>query len=211
MQEETPMREDAAPATSVADYCVPTAAVNAWVATALYAADMNKKSKNIALAGVFTALCTVFLFIGSIFQTLDLSAAAFGSLIILVAMIELGKSWAFGIYAASSLLSLLLLPYKTAALVFACFAGFYPVLKAPLNRIKNIVLSYAARIAIFNIFLTAMIFVATRFLNIQEDFFGFGVIIYALSNLTFIAYDFAIERFADYYIQRLKKLIFPRR
>ena len=86
-----------------------------------------KKSKKTAVAGVLTALCVIFLFIGSLFQTLDLSAAGLGSIIVLIAMIELGKSWAFGVYVSASVLSLILLPNKSAALIFALLVGFYPI------------------------------------------------------------------------------------
>lgn len=170
-----------------------------------------KKAKKIAMAGIFTALCTVFLFIGSLFQTLDLSAAAIGSIIILIAFIELGKGWAFGIYAATSLLSMLILPYKTAAAVFAMLLGFYPILKEPLNRIKPIALSLLARIAVFNLFLTAVIYVSTAILHIDEDFFAFGVVIYAVANVAFVIYDLALERVSVLYTSKLRSLIFKRR
>ncbi len=170
-----------------------------------------KKSKKVALSGIFTALCIVFLFIGSIFQTLDLSAAAFASIIVLVAMTELGKGWALGIYAAASLLSLLLLPYKSAALIFAMFAGFYPILKAPLNAIVPKWLSYAARAVCFNILMSALIFVSTRLFGIEEDYLGFGIVIYALGNVTFFVYDFALERIATTYILRIKPKLFGNR
>lgn len=170
-----------------------------------------KKSKKVALSGIFAALCLVFLFIGSLFQTLDLSAAALASLIILVAMTELGKGWALGVYLASSLLSLLLLPYKSAAVVFALFAGFYPILKVLLNAIASKWLSYCARIFCFNLLLTAIIFISTRLLGIEEDYFAFGAVIYALANITFLVYDFALERIAATYVARIKPKLFGKR
>ena len=169
------------------------------------------KTKKLAIAGILTALCTVFLFVGSLFQTLDLSTAAIGSIIVMIAFIELGKGWAFGIYAASSLLSMLLLPNKTAAVVFTLFLGFYPIVKVPLNKIKPILLSYAARIAVFNLFLTALIYVATVLIHIEEDYLGFGIVIYAMANTAFILFDFALERMAIYYNIKLRKFIFGRR
>ena len=189
---------------------MPIAVVNAWVATA-YAVVEMKSAKKIALAGVLTALCFVFLYAGSLFQTLDLSAAAIGSIIILVALIELGNKWAIGIYLSSTIISLLLLPYKSPAAIFALFAGFYPILKAPLNRIKPIFLSYVARLFCFNLALIALIFVFSRLLHIQEDYLGLETAIYALGNLTFLVYDFALERIAATYGTRLKPLIFGKR
>lgn len=162
------------------------------------------------MAGIFSALCFVFLFIGSLFQTLDLSAAAIASIIVLIAFIELGKGWAFGVYAVAAVISMLLLPYKTAAAVFALFAGFYPILKEPLNRIKPLWLSYIARIACFNALLSVLIYVSTRLLGIEEDFLGFGWIIYGLANIAFIVYDFALERISVYYTARIRPKLFGR-
>ncbi len=173
--------------------------------------NMKKKSRNIATSGILTALATVCLLLGSVFQTLDLSVAAIGGFIVLVAMIEMGPKWALGVYFTTAIITMVILPYKTAALIFACFTGFYPVLKKPLNDIKNIVLSYIARIAVFNLFMTLAIYVGLNFLNIEEDFFVFGIIVYILANITFIVYDYAMERFVFLYNSRLRGLFFSRR
>ena len=171
---------------------------------------MNK-AKKVALGGIFTALCFVVLFLGSLFQSLDLSSAAFGSIIILIAFIELGKKWAFGIYAASSLLSTVLLPNKSSAVIFLLFAGFYPIMKEWLNRIKPRWLSYLTRIVSFNIVFSLIYFISTRFLGFEKDPMLLGIALYALANITFIAYDFAIERIAFTYVSRIKPLFFRNR
>jgi len=170
-----------------------------------------KKSRRLALAGIFTALCVVVLFIGSVFQTLDLSAAAFGSIIILIAFIEIGKKWAMGVYLAASLLSLLLLPYKTPAAVFALFSGFYPIIKEPLNRIKPMWLSYTARIACFNVCLLILAFGAVKLGLTTEITKGIIWTMFALCNLTFIVFDFALERISVTYAVRIRPKIFGRR
>lgn len=169
-----------------------------------------KKHKKTAFSGIFTALCVIALFLGSLIQTLDLTSAALGSIIILVAFVELGKGWAFGVYCATSIISLLLLPYKTPAVIFACFSGFYPILKEPLNRIKPLPLSYGVRIVIFNIFLTALIFVSKRVFGIEEVYLNFGFIIYALCNVVFVVFDLALERVAVFYVSKLKPMFFGR-
>lgn len=167
-----------------------------------------KNAKKVALAGIFSALCVIFLFVGSVFQTLDLSTAAMGSIIVLVAYIELGKGWAWGVYAVASILSILVLPYKTAAAVFAVFSGFYPILKIYLNKIKPYWLSLIARFTCFNLMLTVLIFASTRLFGIEDDYFGFEILIYLLSNVTFFVYDLALERISVYYINKIKPKLF---
>ena len=189
---------------------MPIVVVNVWAAT-FYAAVNMKNAKKVALSGVLTALCLVFLYVGSLFQTLDLSAAAIGSVVILVAFIELGQKWALGVYASSAVLSLLLLPYKSPAAVFALFAGFYPILKAPLNRIKPIILSYLSRIFCFNAALMLLAFVFKKLFGIEADYAKLEIAIFLLANVTFLVYDFALERIAATYFTRLKPLIFGKR
>jgi len=170
-----------------------------------------KNTNKIALSGILTSLCVVFLLIGSLFQTLDLSAAAIGSIIVLIAFIEMGKGWAFGVYISASALSLLILPNKTAAVLFAVFAGFYPIIKEPLNKIKPFWLSFLIRVLSFNVLLTALIFISKKLLGLEEDYLNFGIVIYALCNLAFIAYDFAIERISITYVTRIRPRIFGRK
>ncbi len=170
-----------------------------------------KKAKKVAFSGVFTALCTVLMLIGSLFQSLDLSAAAFGSIVVLIAVIELGKGWALGVYIASSLLSLILLPNKSAAVIFALFTGFYPIIKVFLNKIKPIFLSYIIRVVFCNLALSLLIFLSVKVFGLTEDLIGFNFLIYFVANVTFIVYDFALERIAVTYVSRLKRLIFRKR
>ena len=170
-----------------------------------------KSAKRLAMAGIFSALCVVFLFVGSLFQTLDLSAAAIASIVVLVAYIELGRGWAIGVYAVAAILSMLLVPYKTAAAVFTFFVGFYPILKVTLNAIKPKWLSYAVRILCFNAFLSLLILVSTNLLGIEEDFLGFGFVIYGMANLAFIVFDFALERLSVVYASRIRPKLFGRR
>ena len=152
------------------------------------------------------AVTVVLLLVGSLFSTLDLTAAAAGSVLILVAVIELGPGFSFGIYAASALLSLLLLPQKSAAVIFAAFAGFYPIVKVYLNRIRPKALSYLARLALFNALYVLMILAATKLFGIADDLFVLGWIAFLLGNVTFIVYDFALERLSVFYCVRLKGL-----
>ena len=162
------------------------------------------KSRKVALAGILTALAVLLLFLGSLFDILDLASAAMGSLVILVAMIELGNGWALGVYAAASVISLLILPHKLPALVFAAFSGYYPVLKKPLNKIKPKFLSYIARIAIFNVFFFVALFMATKLLGEVFEYEYLSYVFAILSNITFVIFDFAIERLAIFYAVKIK-------
>lgn len=162
------------------------------------------RAKKVAFAGIMTALCVIFLFIGSLFQTLDLSAAAFAGVIITFTLTELGKGWSFGVYAAASILAIILLPYKTPAAVFALFCGFYPILKVYLNKIKPIWLSYAARLLCFNVCLAALMLLSKSFFTVDDELLELGLFIYPFASIVFLVYDFAMERLSVYYLKVIK-------
>ena len=170
-----------------------------------------KKTKKMALSGVFTAVCVVLLAIGTLIDTLDLTAAALASFVIIAALIEFGKGYALGIYAAASVLAVVLLPNKTAGAIFLCFTGFYPILKVYLNKIKPKVVSYIVRMAVFNVFLTVLILFSTKVLGITDEFLTFGYLIYLIANITFIVYDLVIEKLSIVYCVKIRKKLFGSR
>lgn len=174
-----------------------------------------KKSKKTALSGIFCALSVVCLAIGAIIQTLDLSAAVLGSLIILIAFIELGKRRALGIYAAASILSLVLLPHKVPAAVFGLFAGHYPILKERLNRITPKWLSFTARLACFNVALALLSAFAYFFAKADfaqefpEGFLWISIVVmYLMCNLIFLIYDLLLERISVFYCVKIRPKVF---
>ncbi len=170
-----------------------------------------KKYAKIAFGGVFTALCVLFLFIGSAVSTLDLTSAALGGLIVVAAVTEIGPRYSFGVYAAASAISLLILPAKLPAVYFALFSGYYPVAKIYLNRIKPRWLSYAARFALFNTALAASELAAVFLLNIESEP-AFIIVLTAVAlNVVFFVYDKAIEKAAVFYGLKIRKHIFKGR
>ncbi len=167
---------------------------------------MGKKSKQVALAGMLSALAVVILFLGSMVELLDLSAAALAALAVMVAVIELGNGKAFGVYLVSSLLSVLLFP-KTASVVFAAFVGYYPVLKVYLDKIRPKVMQFMAKLVLFNVFLALILWITEGLLGLGSDWGSLGKALFLLGNLAFILYDFAIGRLAVFYIVKIKNRI----
>ena len=164
---------------------------------------MKKKSKSVALAGMLAALAVVILFLGSLFELLDLSASAMASLVIMVALIELGKRWACGVYAVAAVLSLLLFP-RTASITFAAFVGYYPVLKVYLDRIKPRVLQYFVKLLLFNALLFGVTRVLEHLLTAESDWLTIG---WWLGNLTFLVFDFALVKLSVFYLVKIKNRI----
>lgn len=164
----------------------------------------NKKSKAVATSGVLAALAVVILLLGSLIELLDLSAAAMASLVIMVAVIDLGIGYAAGVYAVAAVLSVLLFP-KTATIVFAVFVGYYPIVKVYLDRIKPRLLQYTVKLVMFNAFLFGILWLVEQLLGAGNDWSALGVPLYVLGNLTFLVFDLAIARLSLFYIHKIKR------
>lgn len=72
-----------------------------------------KNTKKLVFSAILSALAVVFMYIGALFDVLDLSVAALASMCVALVLAELGARWAFLVYAVAAVLSFLLLPVKT--------------------------------------------------------------------------------------------------
>lgn len=166
---------------------------------------MSRKTKNLATAAILSALGVVILFMGSIIQVLDLSMAVIASIIIIYAMIELRGAWPYLIFAVTSLLSMFLLPDKFVGVVYLGLAGYYPILKFHFEKKLPLIAEWIAKLVVFNIALTAVIFVSVHLLHLPGDEIGFGWVIYLLGNAVFVIYDLALTNLISFYFFKLRK------
>lgn len=166
-----------------------------------------KKTKALALCSVFSALGVVLMYIGALTEVLDLTAAALASMLTLIIYIEIGGIYPYMVYAVTSLLSLLLLPQKFAALIYLLIAGYYPMLKGHCERLPKRFLEWAAKLAVFNAALTLAI-LASRFILLASGLTKVYVIsLFLLGNFTFIVFDIALSMLVRLYFLKYRKLL----
>ena len=166
------------------------------------------KSGKIALGGLLTALGVVLMFLTGLIPIGTYALPAIAGVLLIVAVIEIGAKWAWMIYAAVAVLSLLFAADKEAALLFVLFFGYYPVLKSFLERISNKVLSWISKFAVFNVAVVACFFLAVNFLQLPEDSFTvFGIylpwVFLILGNAVFLIYDIALSGLVSTYVEKL--------
>ena len=166
---------------------------------------MKNKILKISVLSLLCALSVVLMLVGCVIQSLDLTVAVAAGLTVAVAVIEYGAGWAVMLYAATSVLSFVLLPAKTPALFYVLIGGIYPIIKALLERIKNRKLVWAIKIIGFNLFYTALIAAGNYLLDIDDPIFSFNIFVYALGNLTFFVYDVAFTRLVTLYVKRIRR------
>ena len=169
--------------------------------------DRHASIKRLTFCAMLVALGVIFLGIGALIEVLDIYMAVIASICVIIPMIEYGKGTPWMVYGAISVLSLLLLPNKFPAALFALFAGFYPILKEKFEKL-NKVICWILKEAVFNVSLAAMA-IATYFLTTTGDntlftsplFIAVAVV---AAELVFVLYDVALTRLISFYIIKLR-------
>jgi len=177
----------------------------------MFGGDGLKKSSKTALGGIVAAASIALMFVLSVIPYLTYALpAATGAFLILIT-IEIDKKWAFGVFAATGILSLMLVPDKEAAILYIAFFGYYPIVKSLIeSRIKSRFIEYLIKLAIFNFTISAAYYLMIRFMGItletSESFGAFAIpALLFMGNIAFIAYDFALTRIISVYLQKWQK------
>ena len=168
---------------------------------------IRKRTKYITLSAMLSALGVVLLSLGSLIEVLDITTSVFASLLCIYAVIEMGGAYPWMIWLVTSTLGLLLLPVKTPAVFYALFAGFYPILKEKLEKLKR-PLSDIFKLVVFHVCLGAIVLVMTLFIPNAlglADAKWMPVVLYLMSLAVFVLYDIALTRLISFYLIRLRK------
>jgi hypothetical protein len=167
-----------------------------------------KRTFAIALGGMLAALSIVLMFFAMLFPFAQLVLPAMAGILLVCAVFEMGEGWAFLIFVAVGILSLLLPSSKDAAIYYIFFFAHYPIIKSFLEKIKNKPLKWAAKLVIFNACVWAALFVSIKLMGIPGDVLKYGYLVTAvLLNVTFIIYDIAVTRLILLYNYRIRKII----
>ena len=172
---------------------------------------MNNVSYKVALGGVISSLCLLAMFLTSVAPFLYLTLPMIAGALITIIVVEVNMSWAFLTYVAVSLLSIFVTPNKEAAVIFILFFGHYPIIKQKLESIHIKLLKWILKFIIFNICIVIDYQITLHLLGIDDfadDFAMFGkfgiYILWFLTNIIFIVYDYALSGCIEMYIKYLK-------
>ncbi len=171
---------------------------------------MKKQTAYLTLSAITAALITAVM-LSSYFPFLTYAVPAVAGALIIIPLAEAGKGYALATYIVSSLL-VLLFAEPEAKLMYVCFFGFYPVLKAVLEKIRLRFIEYLLKLASFNGAVTLVYMVFAKLFMIEVEGIGdFGkysvLILYIMGNFAFIIYDICISRLCALYISRLHQRV----
>lgn len=167
-------------------------------------ADRSARTRKVATCAMLTAIGVVVLYLGSLIEVLDISMAVIASLFAVVAVIEYGGGAPWGVYAATAVLSAVLLPSKLPAAMYIAFFGFYPIVKEKLEKLRSKTLSWVIKVVLMNVCLAALLLAVKWLMLDPEGTFVFEVIFIGLANVTFVVYDIALTRLITFYLVRLR-------
>lgn len=171
---------------------------------------MNRNSSRVALCGIVSALAVVLMFVTGLIPFLTYALPAIAGAFITVLVIEINKKWAAGAYAAVSLLSLLILADKEAALFFAAFFGYYPIIKAIFESKLPKALEWVLKLLVFNAAVVAASAAAVYIFGIPFDEleeYGIKAALFLLGigNIAFVLYDYCLTSAVTIYLKKWQK------
>ena len=97
---------------------------------------MPTKTRALARSSLAAAAGVAALYLGSVLPGIKLSILFLAALGVVFVRLSCPGSWAWGCFAVTAALALLLLPDKTLALLYALLPGYYPIVKLRLERRK---------------------------------------------------------------------------
>lgn len=166
----------------------------------------KRQTRILAISSLLTALGVVLLYLGSFFEIMDLTVAAAAGILVLLAVIEMGKRTGVLIWLATSLLSLLLLPNKFIALGYALFFGCYPLVKAFAERFSNF-LSWAVKLVFAFVAMVVLVILSHYLLGMPLEAPWMMVAFFVLALFTTVVFDIALTKLVTLYVYRLRKTL----
>lgn len=170
---------------------------------------MKKVSYKVALGGVISSLCLLMMFLTAVFPLLSMALPIFSGMLITVVAIEISVPWGFVTYAAVAALSFFVTPDKEAAILFIMFFGYYPVLKAVIEKRNSKLIQWILKLVVFNISIICAYYIIINFLGIVDLFEEFSFFnreylvagMIGFGNIVFILYDITLTLVVTMYLK----------
>ncbi len=161
-------------------------------------AKNNNLSFNIAYCGIIIALSTIIMLV-SLIPSLTYVLPAVSGICIWTVAEQINKKWGLLSYAASALLCFILIPEIEADLYYVFFFGYYPIVKDTIEKIKPKILSWVAKLAVFNAAVVTAFWILSKIMNLEQILEGlemFGdmavYVLWIAANIAFVFYDIAL-------------------
>lgn len=174
----------------------------------------RRQSRRMALCGLMAALSIVILLLGGLIPLATFACPMLAMICLLPVLRECGVQLCLVLYAAVSVLALLLVPDKELA-AFYVFLGYYPALRPVLERLTAPVARIAAKCGVFTAAMLCMYLLLLKLFQLEavvEEFSSYSSALTAglllLGNVTFLLFDRALTHLSLLYDTRLRRRFF---
>jgi hypothetical protein len=174
--------------------------------------DNKFHSFKVAFGGVVAALSVMLMLSTGLIPTLTYAIPAIVGALLMTVVIEISPVFAGAIYVAVSTLSLLVVADKEAAVMYAAFFGYYPIIKSFIERKTGKMVSWVVKYIIFNIsMIVSYLVVAKVFMITFDDIeflgkFALPALLF-VGNIVFALYDIALTRLVTAYLVVWRKYV----
>ena len=165
----------------------------------------QNRTGKIALGGICTALAVIFMFGASFVPGIELTLYLISSLFTAAMVIEAGAAGGLSVFAASSLLGLILVPNKLALVPYIFCFGYYAVLKLYIEKIKSGVLQIILKVIYFAavLLIGLLVFKSVLTAGVHMPDWPVGGLI-AAGLVMMILYDYVMTFLINWYRRRFK-------
>ena len=163
----------------------------------------QNRTGKIALGGICTALAVIFMFGASFVPGIELTLFLISSLFTAVMVIETGVAGGISVFAASSLLGLILVPNKLALIPYVFCFGYYAVLKYFIEKIKSGVLQMTIKVVYFAavLFVGLFLFKSVLASGVHMPDWPIGGL-FAAGIVMMVLYDYVMTFLINWYRRR---------
>lgn len=167
-----------------------------------------KTTRRVTIGGLAAGLSLVMLMATGLFPFATFALPALAGILLLPLCVDMGLKWSALVYAAVSLLGLLLAPDREAAFFYLGLFGQYPLVKALIESRCPRAFQWPAKILVCNLSLalclglTALAF-GLEYLLSEYSLTGWWMMAAAAvaGNLVFVLYDIALTRILSVYVR----------
>lgn len=174
--------------------------------------NRKKLSFKVALGGVTAALSLILMIAAGVTTTLVYAIPMIAGALLMVLVMEFSAGFASLVYVAVSIISMLILGNKEAAIMYVAFFGYYPIIKSFLEKHLKGIVCWLVKYLIFNVAMVSAYFVVSKIFMIPfDDIEAFGKFALPLlllaGNILFFMYDILLTRLVSIYLYKWRKYI----
>ncbi|MCC8072860.1 MAG: hypothetical protein LIO62_01875 [Clostridiales bacterium] len=170
-----------------------------------------KKTTSLAFSAIITALSVVLMFLGGVTFVLAYAMPMLVGMFMIMIKSTFGKSYAWMVYVATSLLSFILVADRECVLMYILFFGFYPIVKSTFDKLKHLPIRIICKLMLFNIMLAICQLLLVYVFGIpfleEGETYAIIIVFAVLMNILFFIYDRLLSALQMLYKNKIEKRI----